>query len=183
MLQDKNEQLAMKAAAVSEEELEAVRAEAAQRVAAAERKVQHLCLRMVLQGGWPVRPDKQLCLALGASSTGQAKVTYVIKLCLHKQSGDLGVRAQQVYALSKERDALRRGSDKLTSATDLLREKDDIIKQVRFVRQCWSLCRIRPGRSQHLPVPAGPKIVHDMPCIGASHVTQPQPQPRWQHAR
>jgi len=36
----------------------------------------------------------------------------------------------QVYALSKERDALRRGSDKLTSATDLLKEKDDIIKQV-----------------------------------------------------
>ena len=37
--QAKNEQLAVKAAAISEEELEAVRAEAAQRVAAAERKV------------------------------------------------------------------------------------------------------------------------------------------------
>jgi hypothetical protein len=38
-MQERNEQLAVKAAAISEEELEAVRAEAAQRVAAAERKV------------------------------------------------------------------------------------------------------------------------------------------------
>lgn len=37
----------------------------------------------------------------------------------------------QVYALSKERDALRRGSDKLSSAAGLLKEKDDIIQQAR----------------------------------------------------
>jgi TATA element modulatory factor len=36
-----------------------------------------------------------------------------------------------VYALSKERDALRRGSDKLSSAAGLLKEKDDIIQQAR----------------------------------------------------
>ena len=36
----------------------------------------------------------------------------------------------QVYALSKERDALRRGADKLSSTSELLKEKDDIIKQV-----------------------------------------------------
>jgi hypothetical protein len=36
----------------------------------------------------------------------------------------------QVQALSKERDALKRGSQKLTSATDLLKTKDDIITQV-----------------------------------------------------
>ncbi len=36
----------------------------------------------------------------------------------------------QVYALSKERDALRRGADKLSSTSELLKEKDGIIKQV-----------------------------------------------------
>lgn len=35
-----------------------------------------------------------------------------------------------MHALTKERDALRHGSQKLTSATDLLKEKDDIIRQV-----------------------------------------------------
>lgn len=37
---------------------------------------------------------------------------------------------RMVQALSKERDALKRGSQKLTSATDLLKTKDDIITQV-----------------------------------------------------
>ncbi len=32
--------------------------------------------------------------------------------------------------LTKERDALRRGSEKLTASTDLLKEKDAIISQV-----------------------------------------------------
>ena len=36
----------------------------------------------------------------------------------------------QVYALTKERDALRRGSDKLNSINELLKEKDNIIAQV-----------------------------------------------------
>lgn len=57
--QDKNEQLAMRASAISEEDLEAVRAEAATRVAAAERKVGPLrssgcaCRRACVQ---PVQP-------------------------------------------------------------------------------------------------------------------------------
>ena len=42
----------------------------------------------------------------------------------------LGVAERKVYALAKERDALRRGSDKLSSAHDLLKEKDSIIAQV-----------------------------------------------------
>jgi hypothetical protein len=36
----------------------------------------------------------------------------------------------QVYALSKERDMLRRGNEKLASINDLIKEKDAIIKQV-----------------------------------------------------
>lgn len=42
----------------------------------------------------------------------------------------LGAAERKVYALVKERDALRRGSDKLSSAHDLLKEKDSIIAQV-----------------------------------------------------
>ena len=42
----------------------------------------------------------------------------------------LGAAERKVYALAKERDALRRGSDKLSSAHDLLKEKDSIIAQV-----------------------------------------------------
>ena len=71
-LQARNEELARKSAAISEEDLEAVRAEFEARLGAAERKV---------------------------------------------------------YALSKERDALRRGADKLNSANDLVKEKDAIIQQ------------------------------------------------------
>lgn len=36
----------------------------------------------------------------------------------------------QVYALSKERDALKRGNEMLGDYGNQLREKDDIIKQV-----------------------------------------------------
>lgn len=42
----------------------------------------------------------------------------------------LGAAERKAYALAKERDALRRGSDKLSSAHDLLKEKDNIIAQV-----------------------------------------------------
>lgn len=42
----------------------------------------------------------------------------------------LGAAERKAYALAKERDALRRGSDKLSSANDLLKEKDNIIAQV-----------------------------------------------------
>lgn len=72
-LQVRNEELVVKAAKVSEEDMAAVQAECERRLGAAERKV---------------------------------------------------------YALVKERDALRRGSDKLSSAHDLLKEKDSIIAQV-----------------------------------------------------
>ncbi len=72
-LQARNEELVIKAAKVSEEDMAAVQAECERRLGAAERKV---------------------------------------------------------YALVKERDALRRGSDKLSSAHDLLKEKDSIIAQV-----------------------------------------------------
>ena len=76
--QVRNEELVVKAAKVSEEDMAAVQAECERRLGAAERKV---------------------------------------------------------YALVKERDALRRGSDKLSSAHDLLKEKDSIIAQV-----CLSDC-------------------------------------------
>lgn len=36
----------------------------------------------------------------------------------------------QVYALTKERDALKRGNEKLGDYGNLIREKDEIIKQV-----------------------------------------------------
>lgn len=42
----------------------------------------------------------------------------------------------QVYALTKERDALKRGNEKLSDYNALLKEKDDIIKQVG--RSMWT---------------------------------------------
>lgn len=42
----------------------------------------------------------------------------------------LGVAERKVYALSKERDALKKGSEKLSDVNLLVKEKDDIIKQV-----------------------------------------------------
>ena len=72
--QRKNEELAQRASAVSEADLETARQEFETRLAAADRKV---------------------------------------------------------YALSKERDALRRGNEKLGAVQDLLKEKDDMITQAR----------------------------------------------------
>ena len=43
----------------------------------------------------------------------------------------LGAAERKVYALTKERDALRRGAERLTGVSDLVREKDEIIKQAR----------------------------------------------------
>ena len=43
----------------------------------------------------------------------------------------LAASERKVYALTKERDALRRGSEKLSGLDDLLREKDSIITQAR----------------------------------------------------
>ena len=40
------------------------------------------------------------------------------------------VASVQVYALTKERDALRKGSEKLADYSATIREKDAIIKQV-----------------------------------------------------
>ena len=47
----------------------------------------------------------------------------------------LGAAERKVYALTKERDMLKRGTEKLSSATDLLKEKDNIIAQVGM----WNL--------------------------------------------
>ena len=51
----------------------------------------------------------------------------------------------QVYALTKERDALRRGSEKLNSINELLKEKDNIIAQV-----CSSATALLPRVHQDL---------------------------------
>jgi hypothetical protein len=72
-LQERNEQLALKSAQLSEADYESIRSEFETRLAAAERKV---------------------------------------------------------YALTKERDALRKGAEKLADYGALIKEKDDIIKQV-----------------------------------------------------
>lgn len=80
-MQDKNAELAMKAHKVSEEDMEALRAEFEERLGAAERKV---------------------------------------------------------YVLTKERDALRRGSEKLSASNDLLKEKDTIIQQVPHSPCCFA---------------------------------------------
>ncbi|KAK9829150.1 hypothetical protein WJX72_004204 [[Myrmecia] bisecta] len=42
----------------------------------------------------------------------------------------LGTAERKVYALTKERDALRRGTEKLSTVNELLKEKDGIIAQV-----------------------------------------------------
>ncbi|KAK9865958.1 hypothetical protein WJX84_011519 [Apatococcus fuscideae] len=42
----------------------------------------------------------------------------------------LAESTRKVYAITKERDALRRGSDKLSSVNELIKEKDSIIQQV-----------------------------------------------------
>lgn len=41
--------------------------------------------------------------------------------------------SMQVYALTKERDALRKGTDKLGNYEQLMKDKDAIIKQVGFL--------------------------------------------------
>ena len=56
--------------------------------------------------------------------------------------------ALQVYALTKERDALKRGNEKLGDYTKLVHEKDETIKQVsismiRRRRKCsWRQLRL-----------------------------------------
>jgi hypothetical protein len=89
--QAKNEELARKSAAISEEDLESMRAEFEERLGAAERKV---------------------------------------------------------YALTKERDALRRGTEKLNSANDLVKEKDAIIQQVLLAPVRTGLHPCRAARSR-----------------------------------
>lgn len=48
----------------------------------------------------------------------------------------LAATERKVYALTKERDALRKTGDKLADVNTLLKEKDDIIKQVRGGGRC-----------------------------------------------
>ncbi len=42
----------------------------------------------------------------------------------------LGAAERKVYAISKERDALKKGSEKINEYSGLIKEKDAIIKQV-----------------------------------------------------
>ncbi len=54
----------------------------------------------------------------------------------------------QVYALTKERDALRRGAERLTGVGDLVREKDEIIKQARPAPARTAPAARRPGSAR-----------------------------------
>ena len=47
----------------------------------------------------------------------------------------LGATERKVYALTKERDALRQKANKVDGQNELVREKDDIIRQART----WAL--------------------------------------------
>lgn len=53
-----------------------------------------------------------------------------IKQLTEEMEARLGASERKVYALTKEREMLRRGNEKLASANDLLKEKDNIIAQV-----------------------------------------------------
>ena len=53
-----------------------------------------------------------------------------IKTLTDEYEARLGTAERKVYALSKERDMLKRGTEKLSSATETLKEKDNIIAQV-----------------------------------------------------
>ena len=63
----------------------------------------------------------------------------------------LAASDRKVYALSKERDALRRGNEKLGAIQDLLKEKDDMITQVRACRRCRMSNTPRHLRVCHVP--------------------------------
>lgn len=52
--------------------------------------------------------------------------------CCREYEARLAASERKVYALTKERDALKRGTDKLSGMDDLVREKDAIIKQVNI---------------------------------------------------
>ena len=67
-------------------------------------------------------------LARKASKTSEEDV----KLLTDEFEARIGAAERKVYALSKERDMLRRNAEKLNSATDLVKEKDNIIAQVRL---------------------------------------------------
>ena len=66
-------------------------------------------------------------LARKASKTSEEDV----KLLTDEFEARVGAAERKVYALSKERDMLRRNAEKLNSATDLVKEKDNIIAQVQ----------------------------------------------------
>ncbi len=78
-----------------------------------------------------------------------------IKTLTDEYEARLGAAERKVYALTKERDMLKRGQEKLTSATDLVKEKDSIIAQVQhlvasslilhpssFLALWYGLCRL-----------------------------------------
>ncbi len=58
-----------------------------------------------------------------------------IKTLTDEFEARMGVSERKVYALTKERDMLKRGQEKLTSATDLVKEKDNIIAQVKCLQR------------------------------------------------
>ncbi len=48
----------------------------------------------------------------------------------------LGATERKVYALTKERDALRQKANKVDGHNELVREKDEIIRQARTLGPC-----------------------------------------------
>ncbi|GFH26866.1 TMF_TATA_bd domain-containing protein [Haematococcus lacustris] len=70
--------------------------------------------------------DKAEVAALKSAKVSEADLEDMRKECEQR----LGAAERKVYALTKERDALKRGNEKLADYTSLIREKDGIIKQV-----------------------------------------------------
>ncbi|KAL8252403.1 hypothetical protein R6Q59_036096 [Mikania micrantha] len=67
---------------------------------------------------------------LGAARQAQAKADEIAKLMHENEQLKSIVEEQRVYALTKERDTLRREQNKKSDAAALLKEKDEIITQI-----------------------------------------------------
>jgi hypothetical protein len=97
-----------------------------QRLAAAERKVYTL---LTCPPHYPCRNCEQR-LAAAVHRGMRALLTCPPRAPCRDYEQRLAAAERKVYALTKERDALKRGSNKLHSMDDLIKEKDAIIKQV-----------------------------------------------------
>ena len=117
-MQARNEELARKVAKVSEDDMAAAQAEFEARCATAERKVRSAA----------ASTKHLLCFMAGQLT--QACCCKDGRQLTRHAAHSLPCGLVQVYALTKERDALRRGSEKLNSINELLKEKDNIIAQV-----------------------------------------------------